>query len=440
MSFLNRIFLLDAHGTTVRREVVAGATTFAAMAYILAVNPAILATTGMDREALLTATALAATFGCFAMAALTNFPIALAPGMGLNAYFAFVICIGHEIPWQGALALVFWNGILFLLLSVTGFRTALADALPPGLKIGIQCGIGFFIAFVGLKEAGLIVSDAATFVRIGEIATPGALLVLGGIVLTAFLVLKQVPGGILIAILTISALGILLPGADGEPITQRPGGIVSAPHGISEIFLRLDWWFPLRSFGETWTLLLTLLMLDLFDSIGTLVGVSQRANLVDAEGKMPKMGRALTADACATVGGALLGTSTTTSFVESAAGVEAGGRTGLTSFVTGLCFLLALVFTPIFMVIPAVATAPAVVMVGVLMAQGLKHLKFDDLNEVTPAVVTMLLIPLTFSITEGIGIGMLVHVSLMALQGRFRETPPLTWVIAGLFVLYYAAA
>lgn len=439
MSLLNRIFRLDAHETTARRELVAGLTTFAAMAYILAVNPAILATTGMAHGTALTTTALAAALGSFLMAALANLPIALAPGMGMNAYFAFIICLDHGIAWQSALALTFWNGIIFLILSVSGFRKAIAESLPAGVKIGIQCGIGFFIAFIGLKSVGIITGNESTFVTIGEVTAPGSLLVLGGVILMTFLMLKKVPGAILIVILAVAFAGVFLPRAGGGHLTEIPNGVVSLPHGISSTLFQLDWLFPFRTFGETWTLLLTLLILDLFDTIGTLVGLSHRANLVDESGDMPKMGRALSADACATIGGALLGTSTTTSYIESATGIESGGRTGLTAVVTGMCFLLALIFTPILTVIPSVATAPALVMVGVLMTQSLKQLSFNDLNEVTPAFVTMFLIPLTFSITAGIGLGILIHAGLMATQGRVKEVPMLTWAIAGLFAVYFAA-
>jgi len=438
-ALLERLFKLSAHGVTIRGEMVAGLTTFAAMAYILAVNPSILELAGMDRTGLVTVTALAAALGCFMMAALTNYPIALAPGMGTNAYFTFVICLGMQVPWQAALALTFWNGVVFLFLSVTGFRRQLAESLPDGVKIGIQVGIGFFIAFIGLKNVGIVVNNEATLVQIGEIASPGALLVLGGVVLMTWLTLKKVPGAILIAVATIALIGLVIPVGEGR-ITPLPAGIVSLPAPISETFFALDWLYPFTHWQTALPILLTLLILDLFDSVGTLVGVSRRAGLLDANGKMPKMGRALTADAFATMGGAALGTSTTTSYIESAAGIEAGGRTGLTSVVVGLCFLLALLFTPLLVAIPAVATAPALVMVGVFMAQGLKALRFDDLAEVTPAFLTMLMIPLTFSITEGIGLGILSYAAIQLLRGRWKDVPWLTWFIAVLFILHYIFA
>ncbi|MCH6258905.1 NCS2 family permease [Puniceicoccaceae bacterium K14] len=434
---LDRLFQLKANSTTVRSEVIGGVTTFAAMAYILAVNPAILSNAGMPMPALITVTAIAAALGCFLMAALTNYPIAQAPGMGTNSYFAFVICLGSGLPWQAALSLTFWNGILFLLLSVSGVRRQIAESLPNGIKVGIQCGIGFFIAFLGLKSVDIVVGHQATLVTIGDLKAPAALLVVGGVALMTFLTLKKVSGAILISIVAITVTGFFV-SQGGSPITQAPDGVVSAPAGIGELFMKLDIFYPFTHFTEILDELLTLLILDLFDSIGTLVGLSRRAKLVDSSGKMPKMGRALTADSIATITGSLLGTSTTTSFIESAAGIESGGRTGLTSVVTGMCFLVALVFTPLILIIPASATAPALVMVGIFMAQGLKELNFDDLSEVAPAFITMLMIPLTFSITEGIGLGLLIYCLIMLLNGKGKEAPIFSYGITIVFIIYYA--
>lgn len=434
---LDRWFKLKAAGVTVKSELIAGLTTFAAMAYILAVNPSILSATGMPLPALITVTAIAAAMGCFLMAWFTNFPIALAPGMGTNSYFAFVICIGSGLSWQTALALTFWNGIAFLVLSVTGLRERLAEALPNGIKVGIQVGIGFFIAFLGLKSVGIVVGNDATLVTIGDIKSPGSLLVLGGVALMTFLTLKRVPGALLITILGVTVLGLFIPMGEGT-ITAMPDGVFSIPAGIGELFLKADLLYPLTHFTEVVDVLLTLLILDLFDSIGTLVGLSRRAKLVDTDGKMPKMGKALTADAIATIGGALLGTSTTTSYIESAAGIEAGGRTGLTTVTTGVCFLLALFLTPIILIVPAAATAPALVMVGIFMAQGLKELNFDDLAEVAPAFITMLMIPLTFSITEGIGLGLTLFTVITLLTGRFKSVPMLSHIITIVFIIYYS--
>lgn len=436
MKWLDQRFDVSLRGSTLRKEILAGITTFAAMAYILAVNPSILAEAGMPREALVTVTALAAALGCFLMAGMTNYPIALAPGMGTNSYFALVICLGMGLPWQAALSLTFWNGVVFFLLSVTGLRRRIAESLPNGLKVGIQVGIGFFIAFIGLKNVGLVVGDEATLVTVGSLKSPTSILVMLGVIAMAFLSIRKVPGAILLSILFLTALGLFIP-SGGEKITTMPTGIVSAPTGIGETFLAFDVFFPFRNLGTALPVILTLFVLDLFDSIGTLVGLARRARLMDETGKMPKMGRALTADSIATMGGALLGTSTTTSYIESSAGIESGGKTGLTAVTTGVCFLLALVFTPILIAIPKEATAPALIMVGVFMAQGLKDLNFTDLSEVTPAFLTMLMIPLTFSITEGIGIGLIAFVAIMLLQKRFREIPLFSYLVAVLFLIYY---
>ena len=434
---LEKIFGLKAAQTTVKSELIAGVTTFAGMSYILAVNPAILSNAGMPVPALITVTAIAAALGCFLMAALTNYPIAQAPGMGTNSYFAFVICIGSGLPWQTALALTFWNGIIFLILSVTGLRSKLAESLPNGVKIGIQCGIGFFIAFIGLKSVGIVIDHEATLVSIGDLKAPASLMFVGGLALMTFLTIKKVSGALLITILGLTLIGLIIP-SEGAMVTSIPDGIVSLPSGISETFLKLDILYPITHFPEIADVLITLLLLDLFDSIGTLVGLSRRAGLVKKDGTMPKMGKALTADAVATVSGSLLGTSTTTSYIESAAGIESGGRTGLTSVVTGLCFLVALIFTPIILVVPAAATAPALVMVGAFMAQGLKELRFDDLSEIVPAFITMLMIPLTFSITEGIGLGLTLYSLILALSGRAKEAPVLSYIISAVFIVYYA--
>lgn len=436
VKWLDQLFNISSQGSTVRKELLAGIATFAAMSYILVVNPSMLAKTGMPQDALITVTAVAAAFGCFLMAWMTNYPIALAPGMGTNAYFTFVICIGMKVPWQAALAMTFWNGVIFLILSITGLRKKIAESLPNGMKVGIQVGIGFFIAFIGLKNVGIVVNDDATLVAVGSLKSPASILVIVGVILMTVLSIKKVPGAILFSILGITFLGFFI-SSGGSPITPTPSGIVSAPAGIGETFLQLNFWYPFQFWKEALPVILTLLILDLFDSIGTLVGLSRRAKLVDENGNMPNMGKALTADSIATMGGALLGTSTTTSYVESAVGIESGGKTGLTSVACGFCFLLALIFTPILTIVPAVATAPALVMVGVFMAQGLKELNFEDLSEVAPAFITMLMIPLTFSITEGIGIGLVVFVFVMILLNRMREVPLFSYLVAALFLVYY---
>ena len=436
VKWIDQLFNISPQGSTIRTEILAGITTFAAMAYILVVNPSILSETGMPREALITVTAIAAALGCFLMAAMTNYPIALAPGMGTNSYFAFVICIGMGVKWEAALAMTFWNGLVFLILSVTGLRKRIAKSLPNGLKVGIQVGIGFFIAFIGLKNVGIVVNHDVTLVTVGSLKSPASILVILGVILMTVLSIKKFPGAILLSILGITAIGFVVT-SGGSAITATPSGIVSPPVGIGETWLALDILYPFKNLVVALPVILTLLILDLFDSIGTLVGLSRRAKLLDENGNMPNMGKALTADSIATISGALLGTSTTTSYIESAVGIESGGKTGLTAVACGICFLLALIFTPILTIVPAVATAPALVMVGVFMAQGLKELNFDDLSEVAPAFVTMLMIPLTFSITEGIGMGLVIFVFVMILLNRMKEVPLFSYFVAALFLLYY---
>jgi adenine/guanine/hypoxanthine permease len=437
INWLEKTFRLKANQTTLRRECLGGVTTFASMAYILAVNPLILAEAGMPREALITVTALAAVFGCLLMAFLANYPIALAPGMGTNAYFAFIICLGMDLPWQAALALTFWNGVLFLLLSLSGWREKLILALPEAIKIGIQAGIGFFIAFIGLKNAGLVIDHPATLVSLGDFSQPEPWLALAGLLGIGILMLKKVAGAILTGILALSLVGLWIPSGE-TTLTQLPETWLQLPFSINETFLQLDWLYPFREFsGETLSILLTLLILDLFDSIGTLVGVSKRAGFLRPDGSMPRINRALTSDALATMGGALLGTSTTTAYIESSTGIESGARTGLASVVTGLCFLLSLLATPLILMVPAVATAPALILVGVLMAESLRALDFDHLEEYLPAILTMLMIPLTFSITDGIGIGLLAYTGLHLAQKK-KKIPILTHLLAGAFLIYFA--
>ncbi len=435
---LTRFFRLEQHGTTVRRELIAGLTTFAAMAYILAVNPAILSQTGMDKGALITATALASALMTVVMALATNYPIALAPGMGLNAFFTFGICLGSKTPWQAALGLVFYSGVAFLILTLTGVRRKLIDAIPHELKLAITCGIGLFIAFIGLKGAGVISANPATLVSLGDIRQPGPLMALGGIIVAAVLIWRKVPGAIILTVLGLTVLGLFLKtsGPDAAPVTPMPASLVSAPASLAPTFLQLDLGYFWQHWRVCLPLLLALLFVDLFDNMGTLIGVCQRAGLLDKQGNLPKIGRALTADATAAMVGSTLGTSTVTSYIESAAGVEAGGRTGLTAITTAGCFLLALFLSPLIAVIPAAATAPALVIVGVFMMQSVAELDLKDFAKAVPAVITMLAMPLTFSIAEGIAIGFVVHVFFMLGIGRGKEVKPLSWVLGLLFLAH----
>ncbi len=424
---LERFFRLSEHGTTPRTEITAGLTTFAAMAYVLAVNPAILSTTGMDLGAVITATALASALMTALMALLTNYPIALAPGMGVNAFFAYTICQGMKMPWQAALAMVFLNGALFFVLSVTGVRKKIIEAFPFELKVAITCGIGLFIAFIGLKNGGVIVSSPATFVTAGDLGAP-----------TAVLHWRKVRGAIILSVLALTVVGFFVPGPPdkGGALTQLPEKLVDVPASLAPTFLALDFKYVFAHFRETLPLILAFLFVDLFDNMGTLIGVGNRAGLLDQHGNLPKIGRALAADATAAMVGSCLGTSTVTSYIESAAGVEEGGRTGLTSLVVALCFLLALFFHPIIRMIPAAATAPALVIVGVFMMQGIAALDLKDFAKAVPAVLIMLLMPMTFSISEGLAIGFVVYVAFKLGTGRGREVPVMGYVLGAFFLAH----
>jgi adenine/guanine/hypoxanthine permease len=435
---LERLFSLKAHQTSVSQEVVAGLTTFAAMAYILAVNPAILSTTGMDKGALITATAIASGVMTAVMALATNYPIALAPGMGLNAFFAFTLCGAKGIPWPAALGLVFYSGLIFLALSVTGLRKKIVEAIPLELKLAITAGIGFFIAFIGLKNGGVVVANPATFVGLGDLSKPGPLLVIAGTIATAILVARKIPGAIILVILALTVVGLIFPAPDGKGmITPIPTGIINLPASLAPTFLKLDLSYFWQNFIGALPIVLAILFVDLFDNMGTLIGVSKRAGLLDKEGNLPKIGRAFMADAGAAMFGSTLGTSTVTSYIESAAGVEAGGRTGLTVMVTAVCFLLALFLAPLILILPGVATAPALVIVGAFMMQGLAELDLRDFEKTAPAFVTILAMPLAFSISEGVAFGLLTYVGLRIGTGKAKEVGLITYILAFLFILHF---
>ena len=436
---LQRLFQLDRNRTTPGREFQAGLTTFAAMAYILAVNPAILANAGMDKGALVTVTALTAALSTAIMAFLTNYPIALAPGMGINAFFTFTIVLGKGLPWSEALGMVFVNGLIFLALSLTGVREKIIAAIPHALKIAVTCGIGLFIAFIGLKNGGVIVANPATFVGAGDFASGPVALCLAGVFLTIILVARGVPGAIVISIAVITLIGLFVPATGGTKVTQLPSALIAAPHSPAPVFLKLTF-----NFLTSWTaftvalpLILTLLLVDMFDNIGTLIGVTKRAGLLAPDGTLPKAGRALLADSLATIASALFGTSTVVSYIESASGVEAGGRTGLTSLTTAGFFLLALFFTPLILIVPAAATAPALVVVGIFMMQSVIEIDMTDFKIAAPAVLTIFAIPLTFSIAEGIGLGLIAAAVLAIGLGKPKTLTTLGYFIAGIFFLQF---
>lgn len=432
---LQRLFKLDQNQTTVGREMQAGLTTFAAMAYILAVNPAILANTGMDKGALVTVTALTAAMATALMALLTNYPIALAPGMGINAFFTFTMVLGKGIPWQEALGMVFVNGVIFLLLSVTGIREKIIAAIPHPLKIAVTCGIGLFIAFIGLKNGGVIVANPATFVSHGNFASGPVALCLFGIGLTAVLVARRVPGAIVLSIAAVTLLGLFVRAGGGKMVTQLPDSLIAMPASPAPVMFKLTFQFLTTSNAMLLALplVLTLLLVDMFDNIGTLIGVTKRAGFLRPDGTLPRAGRALLADSIATLLSALFGTSTVVSYIESASGVEAGGRTGLTTLTTAALMLLALFFTPLILIVPAAATAPALVIVGVFMMQSITEIEMSDFKIAVPAVLTILAIPLTFSIAEGIGLG-LISAALLALAlGESRKMTALGYGLAAVF-------
>ncbi|MBV1797938.1 NCS2 family permease [Siccirubricoccus sp. G192] len=426
---MERFFGLAARGTTVRREVLAGATTFLTMAYIIVVNPSILAQAGIDPGAAFVATCLAAAIGSALMGLLADYPIALAPGMGLNAYFAFSVVLGLGIPWQVALGAVFVSGLVFLAVSLLRLREWLINGIPLSLKFGIAAGIGFFLGLIGLKTMGLVVDHPATLVGLGRLGEPATLLACAGFLLIAGLSVRRVPGAMVIGILVTAASGIPF------GLTQFQG-VVSLPPSLAPTFLQMDIGGAL-SLGLT-GIVFTFFLVDLLDNAGTLIATTHRAGLMRPDGTVPELGRALLADSGGAIIGASLGTSTTVSYIESAAGIQAGGRTGLTALTVAALFLLALFLAPLAASIPGFATAPALVFVACLMAQALRGLDWDDATDYVPAVITALAMPFTFSIATGIGLGFITHAVLKAAAGRARQVSGAVWLIAALSVVKFA--
>jgi len=426
---LETVFRLRENGTTARIEVVAGATTFLTMAYIVLVNPQILAAAGMDKGAVFVATCLASAFATMFMALYANYPLALAPGMGLNAYFTFGVVLGLHYRWQVALGAVFFSGCLFFVLSVTRVREWIIDTIPMSQKIAISCGIGLFLGIIALKEAGLVVANPETLVTLGNLKAPATLLASGGFIVMVALDRLQVPGAIIIAVIGTAFAGILL---GVSPFA----GIASVPPSLAPTFLALDLKGAL-DIGVA-TIIFVFLFVDLFDNTGTLVGVAYRAGLIDRTGHIPRLGRVMVVDSTASIAGSLLGTSTVTSYIESAAGVRAGGRTGLTGIVVAVLFLLTLFFAPLAESVPPYATAPALLFVACLMARGFSELEWNDVTEYAPAVVTALVMPLTFSIANGIAFGFITYAAVKLVAGRWREAGPSLVVLAAIFVAKYA--
>jgi AGZA family xanthine/uracil permease-like MFS transporter len=429
--FLERYFGLKKNGTDVRTEVIAGVTTFLTMVYIVFVNPAILSKAGLDQGAVFTATCLAAAISTLVMALYANYPIALAPGMGLNAFFAFTLVLSYRYTWQQALAFVFISGVLAFIISVTPLREYVINSIPRNLKIAVSAGIGLFLAIIALEEAKIVVDHPATLVTLGNLKEWPALLALAGFVLIAALNSRGILGATLIGILAVTIIGIPLGVA-------KYSGVVSLPPSLAPTFLQLDF-----SRVFEWTaivVIFTLLLVDFFDTAGTLIGVAHRGGMLDKEGRLPRMRQALVADSSATAIGSLLGTSNTTSYIESAAGVAAGGRTGLTGVVVAALFLLALFFSPLAGMIPAYASAAALLYVAVVMTRGLSEIEWEDLTESAPAVIAAVAMPLTYSIATGIGLGFIAYALCKLLSGRVTEAKPVVVGLAVLFAIKFAVS
>lgn len=423
------MFKLAENGTTARTELLAGLTTYLTMAYIVAVNPSILAAAGIDPGAAFVATCVAAALGSLAMGLMANLPIALAPGMGLNAYFAFTVVGAMGIPWQTALGAVFLSGVLFLLVSLLRVREWLIGAVPLSLKLGIAAGIGLFLGLIGLRGMGVVAANPATLVGLGKLSEPGALLSCAAFLLMAGLAARRVPGAVLIGVMAAALAGAPL------GLTEFRG-VVAAPPSLAPTFLQMDVAGAL-SLGVV-TVVLTFFLVDVLDNAGTLIAATQRAGLMRPDGTVPRLREALLADSGGAILGAALGTSTVTSYIESAAGIQAGGRTGLTAVTTGALFALTVFFAPLAAAIPAFATAPALVFVACLMAGALRDVAWDDVTEALPAVVVALATPFTFSIATGIGLGFIAYAAVKVLAGRAREVGAAVWVIAAASVLKFA--
>lgn len=423
---LEKLFQLKAHGTTVRTEILAGVTTFLTMAYIIFVNPAMMADAGIDPGAAFVATCLAAALGSLIMGAWANYPIALAPGMGLNAFFSYTVVGSMGYSWQVALGAVFISGFLFFLLSIFKIREWVINSIPLPLRSAIAAGIGLFLALIALKSAGIVVDHPATLLGAGDMTQPAPILAALGFVVIVALAYRQVTGAVMIGILLITGISLLL------GLTQATG-VVSAPPSLAPTFMELD----LRGALDVGlvSVIFAFLFVDLFDTSGTLIGVAQKAGLVDKDGKLPRLGRALMADSTATMAGSFMGTSTTTSYVESAAGTAVGGRTGLTACVVAVLFLLSLFLSPLAGAVPAFATAPALFFVAVLMTSGLVQVNWEDLTEAAPVVVTALVMPLTFSIANGIALGFITWTAIKLCSGRWRDLNPSLYVLSALFIV-----
>ena len=428
---LDKYFKITENKSTLRTEIIAGITTFMTMVYILAVNPSILSAAGMDKDAVFTATALSAVIATLVMALVAKLPFALAPGMGLNAFFAFTVVLGMGYSWEFALTAVFLEGIIFLILTALNIRELIVNSIPLNIKHAVSVGIGLFIAFIGLKGTGLIVDNQATLVSLGDMKNPAVFVGLAGVIIIGVLLSKKIKGAILIGILVSTIIGLFV----GVTVIPENFTFVSLPPSIEPIFFKFD-------FSQIFTLdmllvLFTFLFVDMFDTVGTLVGVSSKSGMLDKDGNVPRVKQALFADSIGTFVGAILGTSTVTTYVESAAGVAEGGKTGMTALTVAIMFALSLFFAPIFMIIPAAATAPALIIVGLFMISPIKNIDLTDFTEAIPAFFTIIMMPLTYSIAEGIVFGMLSYVLLKVLTGKFKDVTPIMYIIAILFIIKF---
>lgn len=428
---LDKFFKITENKSTLKTEIIAGITTFMTMVYILAVNPSILSDAGMDKDAVFTATALSALIATLVMALVAKLPFALAPGMGLNAFFAYTVVLGMGYSWEFALTAVFLEGIIFLLLTAFNIRELIVNSIPLNLKHAISVGIGFFIAFIGLQSTGLIVDNPATLVSLGSMKNPSVLIGLAGVLITGVLLAKKVKGALLIGILSATFIGLFV----GVTVVPDNFQAMSLPPSIEPIFFKFDF-SQILSF-DMLIVLFTFLFVDMFDTVGTLVGVSSKADMLDKEGRVPRVKRALFADSIGTTVGAVLGTSTVTTYVESAAGVAEGGKTGMTALTVAVMFGLALFFAPVFMMIPPEATASALIIVGLFMISPIMKIDLNDFTEAIPAFFTIVMMPLTYSIAQGIVFGMLSYVFLKLLTGRHKEIKPIMYIIAILFIIKF---
>jgi AGZA family xanthine/uracil permease-like MFS transporter len=435
--FLDRMFRLSERSTSVPQEAIAGATTFAAMAYIIAVNPAIMSNAGMDRGDLVIATALAAIFGSVMMGLWANLPLAVAPAMGSNVIFTYVIVKQMGAPWQGALAMVAFTGVVFLILSLSKLREKVAKDVPEALKVGIQAAVGTLIVFIGLRGAGFIVANPSTYIALGSLKNPPVLLTMLGILLTPILVVRKVPGALIIAIAVITLVGLFVPASEGKMVTTAPAAVVAWPKWPASTFGQLDFKWLFSNFIIALPLLFYFICAEFFSTLGTLIGVTGAANLRNADGSIPSATAAFATDATSSIVGPILGTSVVTAYIESITGVQAGGRTGLTSLVVATFFVLALFFWPVFVIVPPQATAPALVLVGVLMMQGLARIDLTDLSNAIPIVLTLLVTVLTNNLINGMALGTLSLILILVSTGRAREISGVVWGLGVVLLAFF---